>query len=86
MQSISPRNEHSMRSCTQEGDRLQKHDRAHHNCDQAHSCTSEQYGGGLILEIGLRFVLRFLGFLGASRVLLNSINWLINTKLYTLDF
>jgi hypothetical protein len=45
MQSISPRNERSMCSCTQEGDRLQKHDRAHHNCDQAHSCTNEQYGG-----------------------------------------
>jgi hypothetical protein len=41
---------------------------------------------GLNLEIGLGFVLRFLGFLGASKVLLNSINRLVNTKLHTLDF
>ena len=39
-----------------------------------------------ILEIGLRFVLRFLGFLGASKVPLNFINRLINTKLHRLDF
>ena len=39
-----------------------------------------------ILEIGLGFVLRFLGFLGASRVPLNFINRLANTKLDTLDF
>ena len=39
-----------------------------------------------ILEIGLGFVLRFLGFSGASRVFLNSINRLVNTKLHTLDF
>jgi hypothetical protein len=39
-----------------------------------------------ILEIVLGFVLRFLGFLGASRVPLNSINRLVNTKLHTRDF
>jgi hypothetical protein len=36
---------------------------------------------GLILEIGLGFVLRFLGILGAFRVFLNSINRLVNTEL-----
>jgi hypothetical protein len=41
---------------------------------------------GLNLEIGLGFVLRFLWFLGASKVLVNSINRLVNTKLHTLDF
>jgi hypothetical protein len=39
-----------------------------------------------ILEIGLGFVLRFLGFLSAFGVPLNSINMLVNTKLHTLDF
>jgi hypothetical protein len=39
-----------------------------------------------ILEIGLGFVLRFLGFLGASRVPLNSINRLVNIELDTCDF
>jgi hypothetical protein len=41
---------------------------------------------GPILEIGLRFVLQFLRFLSASRVLLNSIYRLVNTKLHTFDF
>jgi hypothetical protein len=39
-----------------------------------------------ILEIVLGFVLRFLGFLGASRVPLNSINRLVNIELHTEDF
>jgi hypothetical protein len=39
-----------------------------------------------ILEIGLGFVLQFLGFLGASRVPLNSINRPVNRKLNTRDF
>ena len=37
------------------------------------------------LEIGLGFILRFIGFLGASRILLNSINRLVNTELDTRD-
>jgi hypothetical protein len=38
---------------------------------------------GPIMEIALRFILRFLGFLSASRVLLNSINMLVNIKFHT---
>jgi hypothetical protein len=41
---------------------------------------------GPILGICLRFVLRFLGFLGTYRVFLNSINRLINRELDTCDF
>jgi hypothetical protein len=41
---------------------------------------------GLILEIGLGFVLRFLGFLGASRVPLNSISRHVNREFDTRDF
>jgi hypothetical protein len=35
---------------------------------------------GPIKEIALGFILRFLGFLGASRIPLNSINRLVNKK------
>ena len=38
------------------------------------------------LEIGLGFVLQFLGFLGATRVPLNFINGLLNIELHTRDF
>ena len=38
------------------------------------------------LKIGLGFILLFLGFLGTSRVPLNSINRLVNTELHTRDF
>ena len=41
---------------------------------------------GPILEIGLGFVLRFLRFLGTSRVPLNSINRPVNRELDTCDF
>ena len=38
------------------------------------------------LEIGLGFILQFLGFLGAFRVPLNYINRLVNAELGTQDF
>ena len=38
------------------------------------------------LEIGFGLVLQFLGFVGASRVPLNSINRLVNVELHTSDF
>jgi hypothetical protein len=41
---------------------------------------------GPILEIGLGFVLQFLGFSSASRIPLNSINRLVNTELHILAF
>jgi hypothetical protein len=36
-----------------------------------------------IIEVSLGFILRFLGFLGASRVPLNSINRPVNTENHT---
>ena len=39
-----------------------------------------------ILEIGLWFVLRFLGFLGASKIPLNSINRHVNREFDIWDF